>query len=129
MKKTLLLFLGLCLLLLASCQKDEGELAGRVAQVAYADLFKGNDKALIDNTLGADSLPEAYREQLRLQARQFLQHQDSLHGGVKAVTLQRTELSEDKQKATAFLLLQFGDSLKEEVAVPLVKQNKNWYLR
>lgn len=135
MKHTLLstlaasLVLAFCAALMVGCHRGEAEKAGRVAQIAYERLFKGKAEALVDVTYHNGAIPDGYREQLLLQARQFIEQQDSLHQGVTKVVLLRTELDAEKQTAIAFLQFDFGDKMSEEVAVPMIKSDDKWYLQ
>ena len=109
----------MCCLALASCGKQSAavspdELASRAAKVYYDYLLHGDCAAYVDGFYRPDSIPESYREQLIVSAKQYV-------GQMKT--------DPAKHLGEAYLMLGFGDKTKEEIVVPLVLHNGNWMLR
>lgn len=121
-----------------ACKKDASpeEVALQVAKTYYDQLLEGDAESFVDGMdLHGDIYP-SYREQLIANARMFVHQQETEHNGIKEVRPMRatvdTIMRADtiyRLEANTFLLLCFGDSLEEEVVVPLVRRNGIWLMR
>lgn len=114
-----------------SCGKEPSreELAGQAAKACYDHLIAGRYDEFVAATAGTDSLPESYREQLVVNARQFAALQKSEHNGICAVEVLRVKVDSLSGRTDAFLMLCFGDSTREEVVVPMIERNGRWMMR
>ena len=131
MKKLLLLFLPLSLLVACgeSTGPDASELAAQSAKVYYEQLLKGDYASFVDGTYRADSIPKSYREQLIANAKMFVGQQNDEHHGIKEVRVIRATADTARHAATVFLGFVYGDSLNEQVVVPMVERGGVWYMR
>ena len=84
-----------------------------------------------------DTIPPSYREQLEANASMFAGRMNEEHRGVKEVRLMRCindTVTDDGKRlsvrtAEAYLVLCFGDSLNEEVVVPMIHHGGRWLMR
>lgn len=138
MRKILLFLVPALVLHLVSCnkagQKDGALLA---AEECYDSLLAGNYAYFIRHTQMPDTIPSSYREQLETNLKMFMARQQEEHRGIKAVSAVRsvhdTIASRDENAvvhtADVFVELTFGDSLKEEIVVPMIEKNSAWLMR
>lgn len=124
--------------MLAACgQAVQEDRALLTAEAYYDSLIAGNHACFIRGTYMADTVPPSYREQLVTNLRMFLARQEDEHKGIKAVEplscRHDTLLSADRKLsvhvAEAFLMLTYGDSLKEEIVVPMIEHDHVWLMR
>lgn len=117
--------------LLAACTKGPtpGQLAQQAALNSYRHLIEGRYDDFVGGRAGADSLPPSYREQLVAASKQFMAQQRAAHGGIVAVAPGNVYADSTLHLMQVFLVLTFGDSLQEEVVVPMVEQNGQWKMK
>lgn len=122
---------GVCLLLLFACSKEikPEEVALQAAKTYYDQLLHGDYDAFVAGHLHGDSVPEAYRRQLVLNMKMFMEQQKTEHSGIDSVSPRRAEVDTTAHTANAFIILCYSDSTREEVVVPLIEKNGIWYLR
>ena len=134
MRHIIYLITTLCCLALASCGNKASdvspdELASRAAKLYYENLLHGKCEAYIDGFYRPDSIPESYREQLIVSAKQYVGQMKKDHQGLVSVEAVGARTDTAKHVGEAYLLLGFGDKTKEEVVVPLVLHDACWMLR
>lgn len=105
------------------------EQASRAAKVYYEYLLHGNCAAYIDGFYRPDSIPDSYREQLIVSAKQYVGQMKKDHQGLVSVDTAGARTDTAKNVGEAYLILGFGDKTTEEIVVPLVLHNGNWMLR
>ena len=128
MKRLSVIFIALCLLF--SCgRRDEGQQAMLVAKQSYLYLLSGDASSFVDASLREQAIPERYREQLILSAQMFMEHQDSIHGGISKIEPLQGVVNADGKTAEVYLRFVFADGQAEQVMVPMVKADGKWYLR
>ena len=118
------------ILLLASCaQPTPEELAGLAAQGYYRHLVAGEYEQFLEGRVGADSLPDDYREQLLAGYRQFMAQQQRDHQGIRDVRVTSATTDTLAGYTNVMLVLSFGDSIDEEIVVPMVERNGSWRMK
>ena len=118
------------ILLLASCaQPTPEELAGLAAQGYYRHLVAGEYEQFLEGRVGADSLPDDYREQLLAGYRQFMAQQQRDHQGIRDVHVTSATTDTLAGYTNVMLVLCFGDSIDEEIVVPMVERNGSWRMK
>lgn len=124
-------FLVIAALVLGGCSKEQTpeELAGQAAKSYYDRLMADDFEGFMSGKAGMDSVPADYRSQLVSACRQYKHTLDETHGGVASVTISNTRNDSIMQMMQAFLLLNFRDSTKEEIIVPMVLQGDEWKMR
>ncbi|MGN1376513.1 MAG: hypothetical protein ACI4V5_08155 [Prevotella sp.] len=131
-----------CLLFLLffvfSCSETpRNDMALRTAKEYYDSLFAGHASYFVKGTYLPDSIPAGYMEQLIANAKMFKARQDEEHLGVTEVrmvncvtdTVPVPNGNEKVVTANAFLMLCYGDSLKEEIVVPMIEHKGRWLMR
>lgn len=122
--------LGLAAWLLVACSRpDPSEVAARVAKQYYEQLIAGRYADFVDAHYQPDSIPATYREQLITNAKMYMAQQQADHHGIREVRVARAQTDTAGRQAQVFLVLCFGDSVNEEVVVPMVEHRGTWYLR
>ncbi len=122
-------------LLLLGCHKltpEEAALAAaKTAAKGYYDhLLAGRYEQFLQGRAGTDSLPDSYREQLITGYRQFMAQQTSAHGGISSLRVNDSAyIDSTLHLIQVFLLLQFADSVEEEIVVPMVEDNGRWLMK
>ena len=111
MKK--ILYIAIALFALASCSKSASELkpdemASRAAKLYYENLLHGKCEAYIDGFYRPDSIPESYREQLIVSAKQYVGQMKKDHQGLVSVETAGARVDTAKHVGEAYLLLGFG---------------------
>ena len=138
--RKLLLFISACFALsFFSCsgEKKPYVAAARAAKEYYDSLFAKNYAYFVRGMYLPDTIPPAYREQLEANASMFVGRMESEHHGVSDVRIMRfvndTVASPDKKShvhtSEVFLVLCLGDSLNEEVVVPMLYHKGRWVMR
>lgn len=126
-------FLLMAILLLCGCsQQDQSseEQAGIAAKEYYDRLLAGDIDAFLNGKADIDSVPADYRSQMYAACEQYKKELDETHGGVAAITVSNARKDSTQQMMMqAFLLLNFKDSTKEEIIVPMVQRGDVWMLR
>lgn len=122
-------------MLLAACgtatdrQAEIEKRAGATAEAYYRLLLDGKYADFVSGMDGGDSLPAAYREQMETNAAMFVSQQRDEHRGMKSITFTRCKADTVARTAEAFLTIEYADSTRETVCVPLVMRRDMWYMR
>lgn len=118
-------------LLLAACSsKEQAPHPAAIAAQDYYDKLKSGDYAgYVAGLAGADSIPEQYRKQLLVNAKQFLAQQKKEHKGVDVINIVSAQDDTLAHCTNVFLEVQFADSLREEIVVAMVKQGSKWLMK
>lgn len=117
---------------LVSCSKEEvktEDIALQAAKTYYDQLLHGDIDSYVEGTLHGDSIPEAYRQQLVLNMKMFLEQQRKNHKGIDSIRTIRATVDSTSHTANAFLTFCYSDSTKEEVIVPMIEKDGVWYMR
>ena len=121
------------LLAASSCSpakpQNPNELAVRAAKVYYDYLIAGNFEAYVDGFYRPDSIPGSYREQLIVNAKQYMAGMRTRHSGVSDIVVTRAETDTLGGYTNVFMLITFADSIREEIVVPMVKRGNEWKMK
>ncbi len=139
MRKLLFIIcLGIVPLLFSCHDEEKPDIAAAVAAKEYYDmLLNGNNEQFVRGMYLPDTVPVNYREQLMANAKMFIERMKNEHSGIyeiRVVNCVNEDVKDTKgetigRTSTAFLVMCFGDSLNEEVAVPMVERNGQWYMK
>lgn len=117
------------------CTKQEAappsdeEAASAAAMQYYEALYAGQPEVFLNHRIFADSMSEAYRNQLMNCYERHLSQVSRKHQGVNRVEVSRAEKAADLGIMQVFLVLSFGDGTQEEVVVPMVEREGQWLLK
>lgn len=118
---------------LHSCNGNKGpkpdELASKAAEEYYGHLVAGRYEEYLSGMVGLDSIPESYREQLSVNTKQFMATQQKEHNGIKDFNVVRAVADSSGHRVDVFIMLCFGDSVKEEIVVPMIERDGRWMMR
>ena len=120
---------------ISSCSDSRSDLeraqegAMVAAQVYYRQLAEGRCDQFLAAKAGADSLPQGYREQLVACYKQFVAQQRRAHKGIADVTATRAEMDSAANEMQVFLMLNYVDSTREEIVVPMVAHRGAWLMK
>ena len=139
MRKLLFLILACFAFGFFSCSEERkpDDAAARAAKEYYDSLFAKNYAYFVRGTYLPDTIPDGYREQLEANASMFVGRMEEEHRGVSRVRILRfdndTIMSADGKShvrvSDVFLVFSLGDSLNEEVVVPMIHHNGRWLMR
>ncbi len=121
-----------CLLAVSvQCSKERTaeEQASAAALESYEQLIAGHYEQFLKRRSGIDSLPDSYREQLMTAYKQFMIGQKQEHGGLKSASVKNAVMDSTLNVMQVFLILNYTDSLQEEIVVPMVSDNGEWKMK
>ena len=124
-------FLLLFLLLLGACAggPTPEELASLAAEGYYKHLMHGEYDQFMAGKDGLDSMPDDYREQMQAAFKQYMAQQEEVHRGILDVRVSNAKTDSSLHLTNVFLVLCYGDSTNEEIAVPMVEREGRWRMR
>ena len=122
-------FILALLLFMACANPSPEEMASIAAKGYYNHLVNGEYEAFLEGKEGADSLPDDYREQLLTSYRQFMAQQNRDHHGILDIRISNAVTDTALQYTNVFLVLCFGDSVNEEIVVPMVERHGSWRIK
>ena len=105
------------------------EQASLAAKGYYTHLVEGEYDQFLEGRVGNDSLPDDYREQLLAGCRQFMAQQQTAHHGIREVRVSNAKTDTLAGYTNVFLILCYGDSVDEEIVVPMVERNGRWQMK
>lgn len=117
---------ALMLLAFIACSKDKSPCAA--AEQYYGYLIKGHVERYVQSLHNYDELDEAYRSQLCDMFAQYLERERQLRNGIVAAKAVRDSLI-DSLQSLVFVEIEFGDSTREQVILPLLRTEKGWKLK
>lgn len=139
MRKLIILIFSFLALGFFSCSKERkpDDAAARAAKEYYDSLFARNYAYFVRGMYLPDTIPSGYREQLEANASMFVRRMNEEHHGVSDVRIMRfvndTVASPGSKSvvrtSNVFLVLCLGDSLNEEVVVPMIHHKGRWLMR
>ena len=120
----------LILVLWGCSHPSSEELASLAAKGYYDHLVSGEYESFFEGMDQSEMMNEVhYRSQLIDNYRQFMAEQDSAHGGIREVRIVRASTDSIQKFTNVFLMLCFGDSINEEIVVPMVERNGSWRMK
>lgn len=105
------------------------EQAALAAQGYYRHLAAGEYEQFLEGRVGTDSLPADYREQLLAGYEQFAAQQQRAHQGIHRVSVSNAQRDTLTGTVNVFLILAYGDSISEEIVVPMVERGGRWLMK
>lgn len=129
MRKLACIIISLLTFIACSEKASPEEEAVKAAKKYYEYIIKGHYDKYIDGFSRYDSIPDDYREQLITGVKQFAITQKEKNGGMREVRAVRGERDSLNGYTNAYLVVCFGDSINEEIVVPMIEQNGIWRIK
>lgn len=128
------LYFLLTLLAFVACSKPSPEevarqAASQSAEKSYNALLSARYEQFLSGRADADSIPEEYRQQLLASYKQFMVQQQQEHGGIRSLSVTSARIDSTQNLIQVFLLLNYADSLNEEIVVPMIERNGEWKMK
>jgi hypothetical protein len=125
-------FLAVAMTVLSACnsyQMTPEEKAQEAAVAYYNSLLAGEYEAFLNGRATMDSIPDNYRERLLNIYKQFMLRQQEEHGGIAGIEATHAATDSTLNVMQVFLNLNFNDSTKEEIVVPMVEKDGEWKMK
>ena len=105
------------------------EEAKESAEKSYQALLDGRYEDFLDGRAHVDSIPKAYRDQLIVSYKQYILKQREVHGDINSIQVSNAKIDSTQNLIQVFLILNYADSLQEEIVVPMIAQNGKWKMK
>lgn len=140
MRKIFFIIFTFSVFMFLACSSEEHKndiAAAKAAKEYYDSLLAGNSAFFVRGMYLSDTIPDGYREELEANAKMFVARQNEEHHGIREIrilncvndTIHVGKTGQRIHAANAFLVFCFGDSLNEEVVVPMVEHKGRWLMR
>lgn len=140
MRKIFFIIFTFSVFMFLACSSEEHKndiAAAKAAKEYYDSLLAGNNAFFVRGMYLPDTIPDSYREELEANAKMFVARMNEEHHGIRDIrimncvndTIRTGKSHELVHAANAFLVFCFGDSLNEEVVVPMLKHKGRWLMR
>ena len=103
--------------------------AKEAAEESYEALLNGDYDKFLSGRADMDSIADDYREQLLTSYKQFITQQRNAHNGINGITAKSARIDSTQHLIQVFLLVNYADSLQEEICVPMVERNGEWVMK
>lgn len=110
-----------------SCGGRKEEEVDKAALTYYTHLIEGRYADYVSAIAYSDSMTESYRSQMVDLTAQYAAREKELRGGLASVRVLGDTIAGDV--ASVFLEVTFGDSTREEIALPMVKCGDVWKMQ
>ena len=90
----------------------------------YRQFLEGKDFQPLDTLATIDRIAEQ-----EINLRHFLAQQEKDHHGIREVRVSNAETDTIQKITNVFLVLCFGDSISEEIVVPMVEREGRWRMK
>ena len=126
-------FLGLAACLLLACGSGTPEeMASLAAKGYYEHLMRGEYRQFLEGkdfqTLDTIGTIDRLKEH-EINLRQFMAQQEKAHHGIREVRISNAQTDTIQKVTNVFLVLCFGDSINEEIVVPMVERQGRWRMK
>lgn len=122
------LFVVLVLATFICCKDKNNFSAAQQAELYYSQLLAGRYEDFVRGSYGCDSLPAEYLSQRIDLLAQHVKVEQRRHGGYVRFKAIREELLQDSTHLV-YLEVVFGDSTRETIACPMLRQGDRWLMR
>ena len=126
----------LAIVLLAACREaapesdmTPEEQASLTARNMYQALYRGDYDTFLDNRLQAGDMPDSYRKAMLTNLKQHVAKTRDAHQGVDRIEVSHTVKDSTLQVVQVFLILNYNDSVREQIVVPMVESDGEWKLK
>ncbi len=128
MRYLLLLFLTISGIF-CGCREEMRPPTEREIMTVYGHYLKGDYAKFVDAMLSCRQKPENYRSQMIMLHKQHAAEQKRANGGAESATVERIEMHDNGRMANVFLNVTYGNRTSEEIILPMVYFEGDWYIR
>ena len=120
---------------LLSCKSESKEgiveksTPSEIVETAYGHLLKGEYDGYLSCVQSCDSIPERYHNSLVNVLKQAAENERKERKGIVSAKAIAENTNEKETYSVVRVDITYGDSTKEEIAVPVVKYNGKWRLK
>lgn len=120
---------------LLSCKSEnkkgivEKSTPSEIAETAYAHLIKGEYDEYLSCVQSYDSIPQRYHNSLVNVLKQAAENEKKERRGMVSAKAIAENTNEKATYSVVRIYITYGDSTKEEIAVPVIKYNGRWRLK
>lgn len=132
MKRNKIIILSLAVMALVSCdpgKRQSPDVAALTAKAYYEQLLQGRYEDWVDAHYQPEKIPASYREQLIANAKMFVGQQKEEHHGIDSIRIASAQTDSVHHVSNVFLTFFYGDSIREDIVVPMIQVNGNWYVK
>ena len=129
LKRILIFGAAFGIIAMGCSDNKERDFAAEAAKAYYDSLMTGGYGYFVDGFSNSDSIPSSYREQLLVNAKQYAHKIKEARQGVGEVRIVGSRRDSLTKITDVFLMLCVGDSVNEEIVVPMVERDGIWYMK
>lgn len=119
-----------CVSMLGCSEVTPEEQASLAAKGYYEHLIHGEYEQFLQGKDGLNRISEeGYWAQLQDNCHQFMHQQEKAHRGIHEVRVVTAKADTLQKYTNVFMMLCFGDSINEEIVVPMVERNGRWFMK
>ena len=108
------------------------EMASLAAKGYYEHLMRGEYRQFLEGKYfqALDAVGTIDRmEEHEVNLRQFMAQQEREHHGIREVRISNAQTDTVQKVTNVFLVLCYGDSINEEIVVPMVEREGKWRMK
>ena len=108
------------------------EMASLAAKGYYEHLMRGEYRQFLEGKyfVSLDTIGTIDRmEEHEVNLRQFMAQQEKEHHGIREVRISNAKTDTVQKVTNVFLVLCYGDSINEEIVVPMVEREGKWRMK
>ena len=108
------------------------EMASLAAKGYYEHLMRGEYRQFLEGKyfVPLDTIGTIDRiEEHEVNLRQFMAQQEKAHHGIREVRISNAKTDTVQRVTNVFLVLCYGDSINEEIVVPMVEREGKWRMK
>ena len=129
LKRILIFGAALGFIAMGCSDNEKRDYAAEAAKTYYDSLMSGGYGYYVDGFANSKEIPSSYREQLIVNAKQYVHQVREKRHGVGDVRIVGSKCDSLTKTTSVFLMLCFGDSVNEEIDVPMIEKDGTWYMR
>ncbi len=127
--RRLLFLLAVFVLLFSGCKDEMSPPTEKEIMAIYDHYLQGDYAQYVDAMHSCRNKPAAYRDQMLLLHKQHAAEQKRANGGAKSATVERIEMHDSGRMANVFLNITYANQSSEEIILPMVYADGDWYVR
>ena len=95
----------------------------------YEALYDGHYEKFLNGRVNADEMPERFRQAMTNNLKQHVAKTRQEHRGVERIDEKSAKRDTSLHVMMVYLLVNYGDTTKEEIVVPMVESDGDWKMK